>query len=268
MENARALLFDVFGTCVDWRTTVTRALIQSCRTALMRRSATITNDVRAKASAMGDEDWADFAQQWRTTYYTFTRSVASDASLSWKTVDDHHLESLQELLVKHDLRLENGEFGGLWNELEVKEMSLIWHKLDPWPDTVTGLTALNTKYETCTLSNGNISLLKDMQQHSGMPFKHIFSSELFNSYKPNPAIYLGAAKRLDLQPSQCIMVAAHLGDLEAAKGCGYLTVYVERSQEETWEDGKEAKAKKYVDMWITVNEEGFVSVAKNLGIAV
>ncbi|THZ02159.1 haloacid dehalogenase [Aureobasidium pullulans] len=268
MENARALLFDVFGTCVDWRTTVTNALIQQCRVALMRRSAIITNDVRVKASAMSDEDWGAFAQEWRNSYYKFTRSLAADASLSWKTVDDHHLESLQELLFNHSLGREDGDFGGLWNHLEVKEMSLIWHKLDPWPDTVAGLEALNTKYETCTLSNGNIALLTDMKEHGGMPFKHIYSSELFNSYKPNPAIYLGAAKRLGLEPSQCVMVAAHLGDLEAAKNCGYHTVYVERSQEEQNENEEEARRKGFVDIWVGIDEKGFVSAAKKLGISV
>ncbi|KAI5196139.1 haloacid dehalogenase [Aureobasidium subglaciale] len=268
MENARALLFDVFGTCVDWRTTVTNALIQQCKVALMRRSMIITNDVRARASAMSDNDWGAFAQEWRNTYYKFTRALAADASLGWKTVDDHHLESLHELLVQHGLEREDGELGGLWNRDEVKEMSLIWHKLDPWPDTVAGLDALNTKYETCTLSNGNIALLKNMQQHGGMPFKHIYSSELFNSYKPNPAIYLGAAKRLGLEPSQCVMVAAHLGDLEAAKGCGYRTIYVERNQEEEKRNEAEAKEKGFVDIWVGINEKGFVSAAERLGLSV
>lgn len=268
MDEARALLFDVFGTCVDWRTTVTNALVQASRSALMERSATITNDVRAKAYSMSREDWGAFAQEWRTSYYNFTRSLAADSSLNWKTVDDHHLESLQELLVKHGLGREDGDLGGLWNQLEVKEMSLIWHKLDPWPDTVAGLKALNTKYETCTLSNGNISLLKDMQEHGGMPFKHTFSSELFNSYKPNPAIYLGAAKRLGLGPSQCVMVAAHLGDLEAAKGCGYHTIYVGRSQEESKDAEEQARRKGFVDIWVGIDEEGFVSAAQKLGIHV
>ena len=268
MNDARALLFDVFGTCVDWRTTVTNALIQASRSALMKRSAIVASDVRAKAEAMSDEDWGTFAQEWRISYYTFTRSVAADASLRWKTVDDHHLESLQDLLVKHGLRREGGELGGLWNENEVKDMSLIWHKLDPWPDTVAGLKALNTKYETCTLSNGNISLLKDMQQHGGMPFKHTYSSELFNSYKPNPAIYLGAAERLGLEPGQCIMVAAHLGDLEAAKGCGYHTIYVERSQEEKSEVEDQARVKGFVDVWVRIGEQGFITAAQKLGISV
>ena len=266
MEDARALFFDVFGTCVDWRKTVTDALVRQCRVALMRRSAIITNDVRAKADAMSTEDWGAFAQEWRSSYYTFTRSLAADASLNWKTVDDHHLESLHELLVKHGLGREDGDLGGLWNKDEVKDMSLIWHKLDPWSDTVAGLEALNTKYDTCTLSNGDIALLKDMQQHGGMPFKHIYSSELFNSYKPNPAIYLGAAKRLGLKPSQCVMVAAHLGDLEAAKSCGYSTIYVERSREEERKNEDRAREKGFVDIWVKIDEEGFVEAARKLGI--
>lgn len=156
------------------------------------------------------------------------------------------------------------ETGGLWIDSEIQELSLIWHRLDPWPDTIAGLAALGEKYSTCTLSNGNMTLLEDMQAYSGMPFTHTFSSELFNSYKPNPAIYNGAAERLGLRTSQCVMVAAHLGDLEAAKACGYQTIYVERPREETY-DVEEAKKKGFVDLWITGEEEGFVAVARRMG---
>jgi len=110
--------------------------------------------------------------------------------------------------------------------------------------------------------------LKDMQQYSGMPFKHTFSSELFNSYKPNPAIYLGAAKRLGLEPGQCVMVAAHLGDLEAAKKCGFQTVYVQREQEERGENESRARQEGFVDLWVDQASDGFVAVAKELGCQV
>lgn len=263
-SEARALLFDVFGTCVDWRRTVTFALAEASLASLKDADTLMTGAARARARSMSVEDWGNFAQEWRTTYYTFTRSVAADPGLRWKTVDDHHLESLQELLASKDF-LPGNDKRGLWSDEEIKEMSLIWHKLDPWDDTVAGLKALNTKFETCTLSNGNISLLNDMQEHSGMPFKHTFSSELFNSYKPNPAIYLGAAKKLGLEPGQCVMVAAHLGDLEAAKKCGFQTIYVQREQEETAEMEKEARGKGYVDMWITLDDDGFLTAAKELG---
>lgn len=268
-SDSRALLFDVFGTCVDWRTTVTNALVNESHSALSSGSgSSISNDVRKKASGMTDKDWGEFAAQWRASYYKFTRAVAADPGLRWKTVDDHHLESLQDLLEEHGLVLKSDAAGGLWDEAQIKDMSLVWHRLAPWPDTLQGLAALNTKYETCTLSNGNISLLKDMAAHGSMPFKHIYSSELFGSYKPNPAIYNGAAERLGIKTSQCVMVAAHLGDLEAAKSCGYMTVYVERSQEESRDVETSAREKGFVDMWIGQDEGGFVTAAKQLGISV
>ena len=266
-SEARALLFDVFGTCVDWRTSVTFALAQASINSLHDQSTLMTGASRARARRMSLEDWEQFASQWRATYYDFTRSVASDPGLRWKTVDDHHLESLQELLVEFDL-LPNEDKRGLWSDDQIRDLSLVWHKLDPWTDTVAGLKALNTKFETCTLSNGNISLLKDMQKHSGMEFKHTLSSELFGSYKPNPAIYLGAAKKLGLDPAQCVMVAAHLGDLEAAKKCGYQTVYVQREQEERAEVEKAAKVAGYVDLWVNLSDDGFLTVAEELGCIV
>jgi 2-haloacid dehalogenase len=265
--DAKALLFDVFGTCVDWRTTVTHALAQASLDSLHDTETLMTGASRARARRMSLDDWGAFAQTWRNTYYDFTRSVANDASMQWKTVDDHHLESLQELLVEFDL-LPNEDKEGLWTNDQIRHLSLIWHKLDPWPDTVAGLEALNTKFETSTLSNGNISLLKDMQAHSGMRFKHTLSSENFGSYKPNPAIYLGAAKELGLEPSQCVMIAAHLGDLKAAKKCGFQTVYVQREQEEKGEAEVEAKKKGFVDLWIDLAEDGLVTVAERLGCVV
>lgn len=262
--NARALLFDVFGTCVDWRTTVTHALASASLASLRDAEKDMTGAARSQARRMNFDDWEAFAQEWRNTYYVFTRSVAADPELRWKTVDDHHLESLQELLAEKDF-LPGDDLRGLWTDEQIREMSLIWHKLDPWSDTVAGLKALNSKFTTCTLSNGNISLLEDMQKHSGMEFTHTFSSELFGSYKPNPAIYLGAAKKLGLEPGQCVMVAAHLGDLEAAKKCGFQTVYVQREQEETHKMEREAKEKGFVDLWVNLPEDGFVTVAKELG---
>lgn len=266
-SDARALLFDVFGTCVDWRTTVTNALAKACIDSLAFPCDDMTEAARSNARNMSLNDWEAFAEEWRASYYTYTRSVAADPGLRWKTVDDHYLESLQELLAKNYFLPGNGT-QGLWTDDEIKQMSLIWHKLDPWPDTVAGLKAMNTKFETCTLSNGNVSLLQDMKEHAAMPFKHIFSSEHFHSYKPNPAVYLGAAKKLGLEPGQCVMVAAHLGDLEAAKRCGFQTIYVPRLQEETHENEESAKGKGFVDLWVGFDQNGFVTAAKELGCQV
>lgn len=214
--------------------------------------------VRQRASAMTVADWAKFAAEWRQTYYTFTRTLAANPGAApYKTVDEHHLDSLKDLLVQYDLQ-------GLWTEEQVHDMSLVWHRLDPWPDTVEGIKTLNTKFQTSTLSNGNVKLLTDMAQHAKLDWTHVLSSEMFKSYKPDPKVYLGAAEKLGLQPEQCAMVAAHLNDLKAAKGCGFRTVYVTRRQEEQWDPESERK-QGYVDVWVEENEHGFLTAAEKLG---
>jgi 2-haloacid dehalogenase len=132
----RALLFDVFGTCVDWRTTVTHELNAQAHAALNAATRSIATRVRMQASEMTVEHWGVFAQQWRDGYKIFTRSLAEDPTLAWKTVDEHHLESLRELLKEWKLE-------GLWLDDEVHTLSLVWHKLEPWPDSSLGLQALN-----------------------------------------------------------------------------------------------------------------------------
>jgi 2-haloacid dehalogenase len=186
----------------------------------------------------------------------FTRAIASDSSLAWKTVDQHHYDSLCSLLSTHNL-------SSLWPNHIVRDLSLIWHRLDPWPDTCAGLTALNDLgVETVTLTNGNLTLIQDMVEYSGMPFTHVFSAEMFDSYKPNPSIYLGAASRLGLKPEECAMVAAHLDDLKGAKACGFRTIYVERPEEERYPELKGEEG--LVDLWVAIGEEGFVEAARNL----
>jgi len=221
----RALLFDVFGTCVDWRSTVTNGLWEATRKSLNATTVSIPPAVALKASQMTKEEWGVFTQQWRNTYKAFTKTIASDSSKAWKTVDEHHYDSLKELLAEWQL-------GGLWTEEEVRDLSLIWHRLDGWPDSSTGIQELNKRFWTCTLSNGNLSLLNDLKVHAKMDFTHVFSAEQFGSYKPNPSVYLGAVEKLGLSPKDCAMVAAHLYDLKAARACGLQTVYVERPQEE------------------------------------
>lgn len=127
-----------------------------------------------------------------------------------------------------------------------------------------------TAIDTCTLSNGNLSLLGDLRTFSGIEFTHLFSAELFGTYKPSPKVYLGAAEKLKLPPNECVMVAAHLNDLKAAKGNGLQTVYVERLGEEDWSQDEVEKAKQegWVDLWIERKDDskGFVTVAERLGI--
>lgn len=248
---------------VDWRSTVTNALWDATRKTLNAATASIPSAVRVKATDMSKEEWGQFAQQWRNTYKQFTRSLADNSALQWKTVDEHHLDSLRELLAEWKLE-------GLWTDEEVRVLSLIWHRLDPWEDSEAGIKELNKLYWTCTLSNGNLSLLNDLKVHAKLEFTHVFSAEQFGSYKPNPAVYLGAVEKLELAPNDCAMVAAHLGDLKAAKGCGLQTVYVERPQEEDFGAERVEAAKKdgWVDVWVCLEEDGFVAAAEKLGIQV
>jgi 2-haloacid dehalogenase len=161
-------------------------------------------------------------------------------------VDEHHLDSLR-------------------SKDKVQDLSLVWHRLKPWADTNEGLAALNDLgLQTATLTNGNLTLIGNMVKHSGMPFEHVLSAEMFNSYKPNPAVYLGAAEKLGLKPEECGMVAAHLGDLEGAQKCGFATIYVERPQEERENHLREKEG--LVDVWVKMDGNGFVELAEKLGV--
>lgn len=143
---------------------------------------------------------------------------------------------------------------------------MIWHFLDPWPDSSPGLGMLKQKFVTSTLSNGNTALLADLAKHGSLPYAHLLSGEDFKAYKPHPNVYLGAAKWLKLEPGECALVAAHLGDLAAARKCGYQTIYIDRPQEEQWSEEKISEARQWVDMWIEQGGGGFVEVARRFGI--
>lgn len=262
----KALLTDVFGTVVDWRTTVTTHLTLSASEALNSSTVSIPSTVRTAASEVS---WGEVAQLWRNSYYQFTRTydpaaAAADKS-KFKTVDQHHVEALHKIMVDHGL-------DGLWTDEEVQRISMIWHFLDPWSDSAAGLGKLREQggFQTSTLSNGNTALLADLAKHGALPYTHIISAEDFGAYKPHPSVYLGAAKKLGLAPGECALVAAHLADLKAAKGCGYQTIYIDRLKEEGWSDEEKAKAKQdgWVDMWIDLDEGagGFLEVAKRFGI--
>lgn len=255
----QALLFDVFGTVVDWRSTVSEGLFAAARAALESPRTSIEPAVRLKTVSMALRDWGTFAQEWRTSYLKYTWSRANDANLPVATIDEHHHESLRVLLRKWMLE-------GLWDAEDIKEISLIWHKLVPWPDSQPGLKALSSRFTTCTLSNGNFSLLEDLKMFGKLDFTHVFSAEEFRTFKPNKAVYLGAAQKLKIAPSKCAMVAAHLGDLKAAKSCGFSTVYVERPNEEGWSSDKVEVAKQegWVDLWISGKDDGFLAVARKL----
>jgi 2-haloacid dehalogenase len=258
----KGLVFDVFGTVTNWRSTVTSTLIHSAldKTSSSSRLANLSPTLRTRLSQLQDEDWSRFAQEWRNSYKKFVSSFVPGET-EWRDIDTHHHLALVDLLQKWELE-------GLYTEEEVKELSLIWHYLDPWIDSSPGLQKLGTKFITSTLSNGNQSLLKDLNEHGNLGFQKLQSSADFKAYKPHPTVYKGAAKALGLEPGETAMVAAHLNDLKAARGCGLRTIYVERKQEEDWRpEGEEYQnAKRWVDMWVTESEDGFLEVARRFGI--
>jgi 2-haloacid dehalogenase len=149
-----------------------------------------------------------FARAWRAGYQPAMRRVMS-GELGWTLIDDLH-------------RLD---------ESQRRHLNRAWHRLDPWPDAVAGLTRLKSRHIICTLSNGNLGLLTDMAKHGGLPWDCILSAEVFRAYKPDPATYLGVAKVFDVDVSEVMLVAAHQDDLVAARHCGLQTAYVERVAE-------------------------------------
>ena len=246
---------------VNWRDTVTAALIYSAAAKTSSsRSADLTPATCTRLSQLKVEDWARFAQEWRDSYKLFVRSFVPGET-EWRDIDTHHHLSLIDLL-------KNWGLDDLYTKDEVEDLSLIWHYLDPWEDSSPGLHKLGTMFTTSTLSNGNQSLLKDLQEHGNLGFKKLQSSADFEAYKPHPSVYKGAAKALGLEPGEVAMVAAHLSDLIAARRCGFRTIYVERKQEEDWNPDQEEyeEAKKGVDVWVSSDENGFLEVAKRFGI--
>jgi 2-haloacid dehalogenase len=257
LSNVKALTFDVFGTVVDWRASVIEELV--LRAHRKKTATDLPEAVSSRLQILGEEDWARFAQEWRNTYKQFCHFF-DPAVDKWKTVDQHHRDSLVELLAKWDLT-------GLYSETEIDSLSLVWHRLKPWDDSLAGLQALGKQFVTSTLSNGNVNLLRDLDDFGGLGFRQILSAENFNAYKPHPSVYRGAASKLGLSIEEVAMVAAHLADLKAARACGMRTVFVERPQEELWkpesDDYKEAK--NWVDIWVSMEDGGgFETVAKKL----
>ncbi|KAL6714682.1 hypothetical protein ACLMJK_008107 [Lecanora helva] len=213
-------------------------------------------------------NWIIFAEEWQKSYREFTRAQVDSSENQrgdFKSVDDHNHESLRALLSRYDI-------AGLWTDEEVLAISRVWHYLDGWPDSSRGIQALRDRgFLVCTLSNGNVSLLKDMADFTNLPWTNIFSAEQFGTYKPDPAVYLGACEGVGLEPARCALVAAHLGDLKAAKACGLQTIYVERDGEESWSAAEVDAAKKanWVDVWIGVEEKngaggGILEILQNL----
>src|SRR5258706_11456262 len=203
-DGVKALVFDTFGTVVDWRTSV---------------AAEVAALAKQKGLAV---DAAKFADAWRAGYGPSMNRVRS-GELPWTKLDALHRMTLDRILV--DFKIE-----GL-SETEKQALNRAWHRLRPWPDAVAGLTRLKKKFTIAPLSNGNIALMTDMAKHAGLPWDCILGAELVRHYKPDREVYQSAADFLALQLGEVMMVAAHLGDLRAAKSVGLKTAFVTRPLE-------------------------------------
>ncbi|RMZ73004.1 haloacid dehalogenase [Pyrenophora seminiperda CCB06] len=137
--TSRALLFDVFGTCVDWRNTVVSVLQSLAHKSLNSATASLASRLRLRVSTMTENDWGKFAQEWRDGYKVFTKQLAADTSIPWMSVDEHYLRSLKQLISEWEL-------DGLWADDEIHALSLTWHRLSPWEDSVEGVRLLNTRF--------------------------------------------------------------------------------------------------------------------------
>lgn len=200
MNKPQILVFDVFGTVVDWHGSIVREL------------QVLDPQVDAPA----------FARAWRAGYQPAMQRVRS-GELPWTRIDDLHRLILDDIATAHGL--------GHLDEAQRQALNRVWHRLDAWPDVLSGLQRLKAHFVISTLSNGNLSLLTHMAKRAGLPWDCILSAEVFKAYKPDPRAYLGVAETFEVPPEAVMLVAAHHDDLAAARACGLQTAYIERPTE-------------------------------------
>ena len=204
MLDVKAILFDVFGTVVDWR-------------------GSLIDELSAWGSGrLPGADWTGLVDAWRGAYAPSMDRVRRGA-LPWTTLDALHLATLQEIGPRFGVE-------GL-TAAELDWLNRGWHRLRPWPDSVAGLRRLHARFILGPLSNGNVALLVDMARYSGLPWDVIMSAEVFRHYKPDPETYLGACEMLGLAPGQVMLCAAHNYDLAAAQRLGLRTAFIPRPTE-------------------------------------
>ena len=202
--NVQAILFDVFGTVVDWRSSLIEGL-----------------SAWGAGHGVG-ADWTGLVDSWRGAYAPSMDRVRR-GELPWTKLDDLHMATLREIGPRFGLV-------GL-SDADLDWVNRGWHRLRPWPDSVPGLQALHTRYILGPLSNGNVSLLVDMARGAGLPWDVILGAEVFGHYKPDPQTYLGACRLLSLEPDQVMLCAAHNHDLAAAQKLGLRTAFIPRATE-------------------------------------
>ena len=202
MKDVRAVMFDVFGTVVDWRTS-------------------IANEVK-QISELTHVDSGKFADRWRARYQPAMEQIRN-GSRPWTKLDDLHYENLLEVLEEFGIDSLPGE--------TIRDLNFAWHRLNPWEDSVEGLYRIKSGYIIATLSNGNVSLIVNMAKNANLPWDMVLGAEVVRHYKPQPESYLKSAEMLDLPPTACMLVAAHNSDLVAASQCGFKTAFVARPTE-------------------------------------
>jgi 2-haloacid dehalogenase len=204
LTDVKALVFDTFGTVVDWRTSIIAEGM-----------------IWGKAKRL-NINWADFADRWRMGYAPAMDKVPK-GELPWTMLDDLHRMILEDLLKEFKIE-------GLTEEERVS-WTHVWRRLKPWPDSVEGLTRLKKRYLIAPLSNGNIALMTNLAKFGGLPWDAILGSELVRHYKPDREVYVSAYQYLDLKPGEVMMCAAHARDLQAARSYGLRTGFIYRPNE-------------------------------------
>ena len=200
IPSPKILAFDVFGTVVDWHGSIAREV---------------------DAMQLGVSG-SDFALAWRAGYQPAMHRVRS-GELGWTRIDELNRMILDDVLAQSGIRH--------LDEAQKRHLNRVWHRLDPWTDSVEGITRLKAGHIVCTLSNGNLGLLTNMAKKAALPWDCILSAEVFRAYKPDPATYLGVVSTFDVTPGEVMLVAAHHDDLAGARACGLLTAYIERPVE-------------------------------------
>ncbi|UVO32370.1 MULTISPECIES: haloacid dehalogenase type II [Bradyrhizobium] len=204
IQRVKAIVFDTFGTVVDWRGSIIR-------------------DLSAWGECEGVKaDWAALADKWRGRYEPEKDRVRT-GEIAWTNLDELHAHALDQVLAELDLEALSVDHR--------RHINRVWHRLEGWPDAVEGLTRIKRRYVIGPLSNGNVALLVNMAKHAGLPWDNVFSCELFRHYKPHPETYLGVCRLMYLDPAEVMMCAAHNGDLAAARAAGLKTAFIPRPTE-------------------------------------
>jgi 2-haloacid dehalogenase len=235
MQQVKALLFDVFGTLVDWRTSIAR----EARALLLPQGVNV--------------DWEAFADAWRDQYQPAMDEVRS-GRLPFSRLDALHRRNLDVVLKEFGL----AHIG----EPARKELNLAWHRLDAWPDVSLGLARLRTKFRVAPCSNGNVSLMADLARRNGFYWDAILGAEIARDYKPKPVVYLASAAAFDCEPGEAMMVAAHSGDLAAAAACGLRTAFIARPDEKG-----PGKGERQATVPVDLAADGLLQLADRLGCA-